>query len=102
MLNEKDLAIVRAALQFLDEEFSPEAAEGFRHYLDNRGILAGASTTHIKATRAKLDNAEHYLAMKHLDQDELVSPRLIKLPTAEEANYQADQTVPVSVIVTGN
>ena len=67
MLTETDLAIVRAALMFLDEEFFPDQEEMFQHYLDDEGVLAGASTDQIKATRAKFEAADLYVAVKQLD-----------------------------------
>jgi len=102
MLNERDVAIIRAALTFLDDEFFPDQEQMFQHYLDDRGVQTGASTKHIKATRAKLSQAELYLAIKQMDRDELVSPRLFPLPSADEITYRSDREFPVAVIVTGN
>ena len=82
MLTETDLATVRAALMFLDEEFFPDQEEMFQHYLDDEGVLAGASTDQIKATRAKFESA-----------------KLLPASTAEGITYQSGQESPVSVIV---
>ena len=65
MLNPKDLAIIRAALMFLDEEFFPDQERMFQHYLDDLGILAGASTADIGVTRAKFNGAE-LLSLIHI------------------------------------
>lgn len=100
MLNAIDVAVIRAALQFLDEEFSPDEEELLQHYLDHDGVLAGARTEHIKATRAKLDTVELYLSLKQIDQDELVSTKLIRWQADDEISYQANKEVPVSVIFT--
>ena len=53
MLSDKDFAIIRAALRFLDEEFKPGDDSLFAHYLDDRGVVAGAKVDGIKATRFK-------------------------------------------------
>ena len=101
MLNQKDLAIIRAALMFLDEEFFPDQEEMFQHYLDDQGILAGAGTVDIPVTRAKFDDAELYLALKWVNRVELVSTNLTRSISGDELSYQADRELPVSVIVTG-
>ena len=99
MLTETDLAIVRAALMFLDEEFFPDQEEMFQHYLDDEGVLAGAGTDQIKATRAKFEAADLYVAVKQLDGAELTSNRLLQLPLDEELTYQIDREQMVAVIV---
>jgi len=101
MLNQKNLAIVRAALQFLDEEFSSDDEDLFQHYLDDRGVLTGAGTKDINATRAKLDTSELYTAMKYADEDKLVSTSLIPMIAENEVAKPIGREQPVSVIVTG-
>ena len=101
MLNQKDLAIARAALMFLDDEFFPDQEEMFQHYLDDQGILAGASTKDIGATRAKFNGAELYSVLKWQGRDELVSTSLTRLTSGDDLAYQADSQLPVSVIVIG-
>ena len=102
MLTEIDLAVVRAALQFLSEEFSADEEELFQHYLDDRGLLAGASTRHIEITAAKFEAAELYAARRLQGRDELVSNRLTRVDSGNEFSYQADREIPVSVIVLGD
>lgn len=101
MLDPKDLAIIRAALMFLDEEFFPDQEKMFQHYLDDQGILAGAGTADIPVTRAKFKNAELYSALKWKGRPELVSSSLTLLSSGHELAYQADNQLPVSVIGTG-
>ena len=102
MLNQKDLAIIRAALMFLDEEFFPDQEEMFQHYLDDQGVLAGTGTADIPVTRAKLKAAELYSALRWKDRLELVSTSLNRLPSDHELAYQADSQLPVSVISSGD
>ena len=99
MLTSNDLAIVCAALQFLDEEFSPEDDDLLQCYLNDEGVLAGLTTNHIKETRAKFDAARLYLAVKRVDRDELVSTNLFRLPTDNDLSYQVDREQMVAVIV---
>ena len=37
MLTEKHLAVVRAALRYMDEEMSPSGSKAMYHYFDQRG-----------------------------------------------------------------
>ncbi len=101
MLNQKDLAVARAALMFLDDEFFPDQEEMFQHYLDDQGILAGASTKDIGATRAKFNSAELFSAIKWKGRDELVSTSLTRLTSGDELAYQANSQQLASLIVTG-
>ena len=78
MLNEKDFAIIRAALQYFDEEFTPGDDNLLTHYLDDRGVLAGANVADIKATRLKLDHARAYLGLKRAGELELVSTEIFR------------------------
>ena len=102
MLNQKDLAIVRAALMFLDEEFFPEQEELFQHYLDDERILAKASVHDIKSTRAKFNKTKLFSATKWLHRNELVSTTLTAFPAYDELVYQADREQLVSVLVTAD
>ena len=77
MLNKKDLAIIRAALQYFDEEFTPSDDNLLTHYLDDRGVLAGAKVADIKTTRVKLDLAKAYLGLKRAGELELVSTEIL-------------------------
>ena len=100
MLNQKDLAVIRAALMFLDEEFFTDQEAMFQHYLDDQGIRAGAGTADIPVTRAKLKDAKLFTATKWLHRDELVSTTLTALPAKDDLVYQADREQLVSVLVT--
>ena len=102
MLTDTDLAIVRAALHFLDEEFSPNEDELFKHYLNDEGLLAGASTAHIKTTREKFESATLHTVLKQPGQNRLASTKMIRSNDAEEIPLQGNQGVPVSVIITAH
>lgn len=101
MLNQKDLAAIRAALMFLDEEFFPDQEEMFQHYLDDQGVLAGTGIADIPVTRAKLKDVELYSALKWSDRAELVSTQLIRSLSGDDFAYQADQHLAVAVIAPG-
>ena len=96
MLSNKDFAIIRAAMQFLDEEFSRSDDSLLNHYLDDRGILAGARVADIRATRSKLAQAKVYLGLKRVDEQALLSTELYLIEA--DLDYQADKAVPVSII----
>ena len=44
MLTERHLAVVRAALKFLDEEMSPSGPASLFHYLDHQSQASGVSS----------------------------------------------------------
>jgi hypothetical protein len=100
MLTEKDLAIVRAALQYLDEEMSPSADDTLNYYLDDRGILLGATAADIKPARQAFEKVALYYAKKKLELDELDSVELVPASSNDELNYLADHTELVSVLAT--
>ena len=99
MLSDKDFAIIRAALRFLDEEFKPGDDSLFVHYLDDRGVVAGAKVDGIKATRSKLERAKIYLGLKRVGEPTLMSTEIVS--TDEDLVYQVDEAVPVSIIDAG-
>ena len=99
MLNDKDFTIIRAALQFLDEEFTPGDDHLLTHYLDDRGVLAGAKVEDIKITRAKLDHAKIYLGLKRVGELALMSTEILSMD--DNLTYQAGEAVPVSIIDAG-
>jgi hypothetical protein len=52
MINEKDLAIVRAALHYFDEEISPNGSV-LKHYLDEVALSLGVEAEDIRVARQK-------------------------------------------------
>lgn len=100
MISEKDLAIVRAALQFFDEEISPSGDDVLSHYLDDRGIMLRVTTDCIATTRERFDKSSLFYARKMLKTNVLESVKLVSAVTEEEIVYQADRVELVSVLVT--
>ena len=52
MLTLKHLAVVRAALKYLDEEISPHGEDALSCYLDREGKLLNITVKHIAESRA--------------------------------------------------
>ena len=98
MITEKDLAVVRAALQFLDEEMSPSGYETLNHYLDDRGKQLGVTTADIKSTREKIETSKLFYARKALGLNELDSVELVPAWTEDELSYLSDRIELVSVL----
>jgi hypothetical protein len=99
MITEKDLAVVRAALQFLDEEMSPSGNEKtLNHYLDDRGKQLGVTTADIKSTREKIETSNLFYARKALGLNELDSVALVPASTEGELSYLSDRIELVSVL----
>lgn len=61
MLTEKHLAVVRAALKFLDEEMSPSGSEALFHYLD--GQVDGVSIEDVKDARKLFGTLDLYYVL---------------------------------------
>ena len=98
MITEKDLAVVRAALQFLDEEMSPSGNETLNHYLDDRGKQLNVTTADIKSTREKIATSNLFYARKALGLNELDSVELVPAWTEDELSYLSDRIELVSVL----
>ena len=98
MVTENGLAIVRAALQYFDEEISPSGDDVLQHYLDDRGFELGLTVADIKPTRGAFDNAALFFATKKLDLNELDSVELIPASTPDDLSYFADRVQLVSVL----
>ncbi len=71
MVNEKQLAIVRAALQYFDEEFSPNL-DSFAPYLDEDGLLLDIANEDIRATRESFSNLRPRQVMIDIESSKLV------------------------------
>ena len=102
MLTEKHLAIVRAALLYLDEEISPSGNDTLQHYLDDQGILLGLTVADIKMARDSFENSDLFYARKKRDLDELESVQLISATGQDELIYMADRQELASVLVARN
>ena len=102
MLTNTDLAIVRAALQFLDEEFSPNEDKLFQHYLDDQGISLGVSLADIKPARKLFEKSNLFYAKKKRGINELESVDLVRATAQDELTYMADRVELVSVLTTSS
>ena len=99
MLTEKDLAIVRAALLYLDEEISPSGSDTLQYYLDDRGIVLGVTVADIKLAREAFENSVLFYAKKRRDLDQLESVELVSATGEDELIYMSDRTELASVLV---
>ena len=99
MLTLKQLAVIRAALKFLDEEMSPSGPEALFHYLDDQGRTGEVSTHDIKAAREYLEQVGLFYVL--IDSTGIVvdSKRLIAASSEDELNFQSDLSVLASVLV---
>ena len=99
MLTEKDLAIVRAALLYLDEEISPSGNDTLQYYLDDRGIVLVLTVADIKPARETFENSDLFYAKKRRGLDELESVELVSATGENELTYMLDRTELASVLV---
>ena len=99
MLTEKHLAVVRAALKYLDEEISPHGKNALRDYLDETGTGLDPAIEDIKTARGLFDSVElNYLLV---DSTGIVieSERLIPASSGDEINFHSDLSLLAAVLV---
>ena len=99
MLTEKHLAVVRAALKYLDEEMSPHGKDALFDYLDETGRSLAPTVEDIKTARRIFDSVElNYLLV---DSTGIVieSERLIPSSSDDEVSFQSDLSLLAAVLV---
>ena len=99
MLTLKHLAVVRAALKYLDEEMSPNGSEALFHYLDDQGRAGGVSTHDIKVAREYLEQVDLFYVLVDSAGLAVDSNRLIAASSEDEPNFQSDLSVLASVLL---
>ena len=97
MLTEKHLAVVRAALKFLDEEMSPSGSETLFHYLDGR--VEDVSIEDVKVTRKRFGEVDLFYVLVDAACVVVDSERLIAASSPDELNFQSDLSLLASVLV---
>lgn len=99
MLTAKHLAVVRAALKYLDEEISPHGKDALFDYLDETGRNLDPAIEDIKMARRIFDSVElNYLLV---DSTGIVieSERLIPALSGDEISFQSDLSLLAAVLV---
>ena len=102
MLSETHLAIIRAAVKFLDEEIAPHGNSTLRHYLHARDSGVDVVAGDIPVTRAVIEQAKLFHSLQDLQTGLLSSTRLIPASEAIEVVWQADRSRLVSVLTMDN
>ena len=99
MLTEKHLAVVRAALTYLDEEISPHGNDALFDYLDESGRNLDPAIEDVKTARRIFDSVE----LNHLLVDStgivIESERLIPASSDDEINFHSDLSLLAAVLV---
>lgn len=99
MLKQHHLAVVRAALKYLDEEISPHGTEVLIHYLDDQNEASDATADHIKEARDFFDSVElNYVLVDSLAVY-IESERLIPALSNQELSFQSDLSLLATVLV---
>ena len=99
MLTERHLAVVRAALKFLDEEMSPSGPASLFHYLDHQSRTSGVSIEDINVTRDLFDKVDLFYILVDSAGIVVDSNRLIAAGSNDEVNFQSDLSVLASVLM---
>ena len=99
MLKQHHLAIVRAALKYLDEEISPHGTEVLLHYLDEQKEVSDATADHIKEARDFFDSVELNYALVDSLAVYIESERLIPALSNQELSFQSDLSLLATVLV---
>ena len=99
MLSETHLAIIRAALKYLDEEMSPHGNAILQNYLHRQDSGIDVVAGDIPVTRAIMEQAELFHALQNLQTGLLSSTRLTPASVATELVWHSDQSRLVSVLI---
>ena len=99
MLKQHHLAIVRAALKYLDEEISPHGTEVLLLYLDEQKEVSDATADHIKEARDFFDSVELNYALVDSLAVYIESERLIPALSNQELSFQSDLSLLATVLV---
>ena len=99
MLKQHHLAIVRAALKYLDEEISPHGTEVLLHYLDEQNEASDATADHIVEVRDFFDSVELNYALVDSLGIYIESERLIPALSNQELSFQSDLSLLATVFV---
>jgi hypothetical protein len=99
MLTEKHLAVVRAALKFLDEEMSPNGIDALFHYLDVEGRSLGISLNDLQGARKFFSSVDLSYALVDSTGVAIESEYLIAASADSELTFQSDLSLLASVLV---
>ena len=99
MLKQHHLAIVRAALKYLDEEISPHGTEVLLHYLDEQNEASNATGDHIAEARDFFDSVELNYALVDSLGIYIESERLIPALSNQELSFLSDLSLLATVLV---
>lgn len=99
MLKQHHLAVVRAALKYLDEEISPNGTEVLLHYLDEQNETSKVTADHIVEARDFFDSVELNYALVDSLGLYIESERLIPALSNQELSFQSDLSLLATVLV---
>ena len=99
MLKQHHLAVVRAALKYLDEEISPHGTEVLLHYLDEQNKTSDATADHIVEARDFFDSVELNYALVDSLGIYIESEKLIPASCYQELSFQSDLSQLATVFV---
>ena len=96
MLTDKHVAVLKAAVRFLEEEFCPHGADSVRHYLDNSDRELGITSGDIAEARQQIAATEIRYAVLDRFSKSLESA---SLASSHELVWHADRSIPVTVLI---
>ena len=99
MLTETHLAVVRAALKFLDEEMSPSGSEALFHYLDKRGQEIGVSIHDLNVARELFEQFNLFYILVDSVGGVVNSNQLIAASSNNKLIFQSDRYAMAPVLM---
>ena len=99
MLTEKHLAVVRAALRYMDEEMSPSGSAAMYHYFDQRGKVCQPTIGDVADARKFFNAVELSYALVDASGLVIESERLVPASLDGEVSLQSDLSMIASVLV---
>ena len=99
MLTEKHLAVVRAALRFLDEEMRPSGTDAIVHYHDDLGRAMDVEVNDINEAREFFGSVDLSYVLVDSTGVSIESKRLFPASSFDELNFQSDLSLLAAVLV---
>ena len=93
------LAVVRAALKFLDEETSPSGSGALFHYLDERGQTDGVSIHDLSAARKLFEQFNLFYILVDSVGGVVNSNQLIAASSNDKLIFESDRYAMASVLL---
>ena len=100
MLTENHLAVVRAALKYMNEEISPSGFEALIPYLDDRSRLTSVAIEDVEAAQDFFESTSLSYVLVDSTNSLILSERLVSKLSSDELTTESIRSSVAAVLVT--